>query len=45
MQNYQITITAAGEVRDADGNLVSSTPVESVIEVSEDELRQLLGSE
>lgn len=43
MQRFELSITASGEVRDADGNLVSTTPVEAVIEVSEDELRQLMG--
>lgn len=41
-QLYEMRITATGEVRDADGNLVSSTPIESVQIITEDEARALL---
>ena len=27
--HYEVKVTAVGEVRDKDGNLISSTPVES----------------
>lgn len=41
MQLYQLAISAVGEVRDADGNLVSSEPVASTITVTEAQLREL----
>jgi hypothetical protein len=41
-QLYQITVNATGEVRDADGNLVSSSPVSTEWLVTEDELKALL---
>lgn len=40
-QVYAMVVTAMGEVRDADGNLISSTPVESTITVTEAQLRDL----
>ena len=40
-QKYQLTISAIGEVRDADGNLLSAEPVEATLTVSESELRTL----
>jgi hypothetical protein len=40
-QLYELAITAAGEVRDADGNLVSSSPVETRITVTDAQLREL----
>lgn len=40
---YLVTITATGEVRDKDGNLISSEPVEAQMEVTEQELRELQG--
>ena len=43
MQQYAITITAVGEVRDADGNLVSSEPIEATHIVTADELAALTG--
>jgi hypothetical protein len=36
---FQVKISAVGEVRDADGTLLSSEPVEFVQEMTEDELR------
>jgi len=44
-QMYAMKITAVGEVRDADGNLVSSEPVGATINVTESELRALLEGE
>lgn len=44
-QLYQIKVTATGEVRDADGNLVSSSPVESTMTVTEDELNTMFGAQ
>jgi hypothetical protein len=38
---FEIKVVATGEVRDADGNLLSSTPVEQTAIVTEDELREL----
>lgn len=44
-QLYEIAVTATGEVRDADGNLISSTPVESRITVTEEQLAELLATQ
>jgi hypothetical protein len=41
-QMFEVKIQAVGEVRDADGNLVSSEPIESTITVTEAEARALL---
>lgn len=38
---YEVTIQAQGEVRDKDGNLLSSSPVEMKQTVTEDEARAL----
>lgn len=40
-QMYAITVTATGEVRDAEGNLLSSEPIESTIEVTEEQAVEL----
>lgn len=40
-QMFDITITAVGEVRDADGNLVSTEPVEAHMQVTAEELAAL----
>lgn len=40
-QMYKIEITAVGEVRDKDGNLLSAEPITSEIVVSESQLREL----
>lgn len=40
---FALTVTAIGEVRDADGNLISSEPIESTIHVTADELAALTG--
>lgn len=40
-QRFQLKITAAGEVRDADGNLVSSEPIEAVMTITESEAKAL----
>ena len=40
-QMYEVRITAAGEVRDADGNLVSSEPIEATMTVTESEAKAL----
>lgn len=41
-QMYELRITASGEVRDADGNLLSSEPVETTVVVDEATARKLL---
>ena len=41
-QMYELRITASGEVRDADGNLLSSEPVESTVVVDEETARKIL---
>lgn len=38
---FDLTVTAVGEVRDIDGNLVSTEPVEATIRVTEAELAEL----
>lgn len=40
-QMYEVAITANGEVRDAEGNLLSSEPVESKIIVTAEQLADL----
>jgi hypothetical protein len=40
-QMYSIAVTATGEVRDAEGNLISSTPVEATMQVTEEQLAEL----
>jgi hypothetical protein len=40
---FEVTITATGEVRDADGNLVSSEPVEATLHLTAEQVRQLKG--
>lgn len=37
--NFEVKITAVGEVRDKDGNLLSTVPVEFTQTMSETELR------
>jgi hypothetical protein len=44
-QLFAMKITAMGEVRDADGNLLSTTPVESVVELTEQQVRELFEGE
>lgn len=41
-QNYQLTIRAEGEVRDKDGNLISSEPLEGQTVLTEEQAQQLL---
>ena len=40
-QLFQLAITATGEVRDAEGNLISSEPVEATLTVTESEAKAL----
>jgi hypothetical protein len=43
-QMFEVVIKAQGEVRDADGNLISSTPIESTSIITEAEARALAPS-
>lgn len=38
---FEVKVTATGEVRDADGNLISSEPIETTMVLTGDELDQL----
>ena len=42
---FEVKITATAEVRDKDGNLKSSEPVEATLTMTEDELRSLFEGE
>lgn len=42
-QLYELRITATGEVRDADGNLVETVPVEAVRTVTAEEAAAISG--
>ncbi|WP_374457698.1 hypothetical protein [Nocardioides sp.] len=44
-QMFEIKIQAIGEVRDADGNLLETVPVESTITCTAEEARALLGED
>ena len=39
--DFAVKVTATGEVRDADGNLVSSAPIETLTRMSVDDLRAM----
>jgi hypothetical protein len=39
---FEIKIVAIGEVRDAEGNLIESVPIEGTRQVTESELKALL---
>lgn len=41
MQMYEVKITAIGEVRDKDGNLIESVPIEVTKIMSEDEIASM----
>jgi predicted DNA-binding protein with PD1-like motif len=43
VQMYEVKITAIGEVRDADGNLLSSEPYESIQLMTKEEVIALQG--
>lgn len=43
-EKYRITITAVGEVRDKDGNLVETVPIEESVDVTPEELEQYLNA-
>lgn len=38
---YQLKIVATGEVRDAEGNLIESFPVEETVELTEEQVEAL----
>lgn len=38
---FRLTISAVGEVRDAEGNLVSTEPVEATLDVTAEQLADL----
>lgn len=40
-QLFEVAISATGEVRDADGNLVSSEPIEATMHVTAEQLAEL----
>lgn len=40
-QLYKVVINATGEVRDKDGNLISSEPVEAEMTLNAEQLEQL----
>lgn len=40
-QMFELRIQATGEVRDSEGNLISSEPVEGTLTVTEDEAKAL----
>ena len=42
MQLYELKIIASGEVRDADGNLISADPVTGTAIVTEDQAKAIL---
>jgi hypothetical protein len=44
-QLYKMVIKASGEVRDAEGNLISSEPVESELTLTESQLQGFLGGD
>ncbi len=41
---YEMTVTAAGEVRDVDGNLISAGPVTATAVVTAEQAARLLAS-
>lgn len=44
-QLYKLVLTAQGEVRDVDGNLVSSEPIEAEMTVTAEQVRELTQGE
>lgn len=41
---YRITITAVGEVRDVEGNLVERIPIQESVEMTQEELEEYINS-
>jgi hypothetical protein len=44
-QQYEVVVTAVGEVRDKDGNLKSSEPLETTMILAEEQVRALIEGE
>jgi hypothetical protein len=44
-QMYEVVVKATGEVRDADGNLVDSEPIEVTMHLTADQVRQFTEGE
>ena len=44
-QLYELRIVATGEVRDADGNLVSQEPVEATAVLTEEQAAELMNQQ
>lgn len=44
-QLYKFVVTAQGEVRDADGNLISSEPIEAEMTLTAEQVRELTEGE
>lgn len=44
-QMFDVVITAMGEVRDADGNLISSEPIEALMTMTEEQVTALTQGE
>lgn len=44
-QLYEMTITAVGEVRDADGNLISSEPIKETQTITHEQMLKLTEGE
>lgn len=44
-QLFALTVTAVGEVRDKDGNLLNTEPVETTIVVDEEQLAALVAAQ
>lgn len=40
-QMYEVSIVASGEVRDAEGNLVETVPIETTLVVTEEEAQEM----
>lgn len=38
---YELKITASGEVRDAEGNLIEQVPIEQTVTLTADQLNEL----
>lgn len=44
-QMYEVVVKANGEVRDADGNLISVEPIEATMQLTEAQVRALTQGE
>lgn len=41
---YRVTITAVGEVRDVEGNVVERIPIQESVEMTQEELEEYINS-